>query len=81
MPRRSTSRQHYKVLRFFGDKVRTLRENAGMSQRDLADLAGIAQPDIPKIERGDRDLRLTSAERIACAFNRTLRDLLPPRKR
>jgi DNA-binding XRE family transcriptional regulator len=64
---------------FFGRKVKDAREAAGMTQRDFAVLAGIAQPDVPALERGARDVRLTTANRIAKALNIPLRDLLPPR--
>jgi predicted transcriptional regulator len=50
-----------------------------MTQRDLADAADIPQPDIPAIERGERDVRLSTANRIARALNTMLRDLLPGR--
>ena len=48
-----------------------------MTQRDLALLIGIHQPDVPAIERG-RDVRLSTANRIARFLNVSLHDLLPP---
>ena len=62
----------------FGKALKAAREAAGLSQADLARRVGIAQPDMPEIERGDRDVRLSTANRLAQALGHDLRDLLPP---
>ena len=74
-------RRNVEISKWFGAIVRRRREAIGMSQRELAELASLAQPDVPAIERGDRDVRLTTADRIARALDAALRDLLPPGKR
>jgi predicted transcriptional regulator len=80
-PRRKTVRRKQRrddeIPVLFGRNVRAAREALGMTQRDLADAADIPQPDIPAIERGERDVRLSTANRIARALNALLRDLLP----
>lgn len=39
----------------------TRRKREGISQRELADLAGITQPTVWKFEKGDRHIRLDNA--------------------
>jgi DNA-binding XRE family transcriptional regulator len=78
-PVRRQQRRDDEMPVLFGRSVRAAREEAGMTQRDLADAADIPQPDIPAIERGERDVRLSTANRIARALNTMLRDLLPGR--
>jgi XRE family transcriptional regulator, fatty acid utilization regulator len=63
---------------FFGQRVRALREAAGMSQDDLAKIVGMAQAKFPAIEQGRRDVRLSTVRRFARALGVTLQDLLPP---
>jgi transcriptional regulator with XRE-family HTH domain len=62
---------------YFGKQVKAAREAGGLTQRDLARLVGIHQPDVTSVERG-RDVRLSTASRIARALNVSLHDLLPP---
>jgi transcriptional regulator with XRE-family HTH domain len=64
----------------FGKALKEAREAVGMSQSELARAAGnvIAQPDLPSIERGDRDIRLSTANRLARAVGRELHELLSP---
>jgi transcriptional regulator with XRE-family HTH domain len=62
---------------YFGQRIKELREAAGLSQTDLSKLVGIPQPDLPAIERGARDVRLSTADRFAKAFGVLLRDMLP----
>jgi ribosome-binding protein aMBF1 (putative translation factor) len=62
---------------FFGKQLKAAREAAGLSQRDLARLVDIPQPDMPAIERGERDVRLSTANRLARSLGVLLRDLLP----
>lgn len=39
----------------------TQRKREGISQRELADLAGITQPTVWKFEKGERHIRLDNA--------------------
>ena len=48
------------------------RAQAGLSQRQLAELTGIDQSDISKIERGVANPSLSTLERIASALGGTL---------
>ena len=63
---------------FFGNKIKELREAAGWSQEELAQRVGMAQTKLPAIEQGRRDVHISTVRRFAKAFDRPLRDLLPP---
>lgn len=52
----------------FGRAVRKHRDAAGLSQEQLADLAGIHRTYIGDVERGERNLGLVNVYRIAEAL-------------
>jgi transcriptional regulator with XRE-family HTH domain len=56
--------------------VYRLRVRCGMTQSDLAKLAGIRQPRIAEIERGDANPRLRTLARIASALGVDVDDIL-----
>jgi transcriptional regulator with XRE-family HTH domain len=53
----------------------TARRRLGLSQQALASSAGIRQPRIAEIERGDANPRLDTLDRIAAALQTTVADL------
>jgi transcriptional regulator with XRE-family HTH domain len=56
------------ILRHFGQRVRTLREQAGLSQEALAAKAGIHRTYMGGVERGERNLCLKNIVRLAVAL-------------
>lgn len=52
----------------FGEKVRNIRKEKGLSQEALADLAGIDRSYMGHIERGDQNITLTKIHQIADAL-------------
>jgi transcriptional regulator with XRE-family HTH domain len=58
--------------------LRTAREGAGLSQRDLSARIGVPQSHISKIESGGTDLRLSSLIELARALDHEV--VLVPRK-
>ena len=58
-----------------GDKIRTLRKRAGLTQEQLAEDAEISPNFIGYIERGQRAVSIKTLERIAKALNVTPRNL------
>lgn len=52
----------------FGEKVRQIRKQKGLSQEALADLAGIDRSYMGHIERGDQNITLTKIHQIADAL-------------
>ena len=63
----------------FGTNVRDARRACGWTQEELAERSGMASVQISRVERGVREVRLTSLLRIARALrttpNRLLEDL------
>lgn len=55
-------------VRQFGDRLRQLRVECGMSQVDLADAADLARPTVSKIERGLQDVTVVVLRRLARAL-------------
>ena len=66
------------VQELFGKRVKAAREAAGLSQTDLARLAGIHQSKLPAIEGGRTDVRISTLRRLARALGISLHSLLPP---
>lgn len=53
-----------------------LRKTRGLTQEHLASELGVSRPTYFQIERGERDLTLTEAQRLADVFSISLADLL-----
>lgn len=53
------------LQRIFGENLRRVREERGLSQEEFADLLGFHRTYVGGIERGERNLSLKSVERIA----------------
>ena len=60
----------------FGLTVRRLRENKGLSQEKLAELAGIHRTYIGDVERGTRNIAVVNMTRIAKALGTSLSRLI-----
>ena len=63
-------------LRVFGDVVRRLRVERGVSQESLADEAGLHRTYISLVERGLRNPSLTVIRQLARALHVTATDLV-----
>lgn len=51
-----------------GNNIRTLRENAGFTQTNLATFLGVDQSMISKIEKGERIFSVSMIEKLATLF-------------
>ena len=60
------------VLVRYGQAVRKIRLDQGISQEELADLCGLHRTYISDVELGKRNLSLENIERIAVSLNKTL---------
>jgi transcriptional regulator with XRE-family HTH domain len=60
----------------FGEKVRQIRKEKGLSQEALADLAGIDRSYMGHIERGDQNITLTKTYQISEALRVSVKMLL-----
>jgi transcriptional regulator with XRE-family HTH domain len=74
--KKNAAKTPHKANIAFGDALRTLRTQAGMSQERLAELAGVHRNHIGDIERGDKEACLLTMLRIAEALKVPLSSLL-----
>jgi HTH-type transcriptional regulator/antitoxin HipB len=56
------------VLQRFGENVRAARKARGWTQEDLSARTGLAVVQVSRIERGKREIRLTTLLRLAEAL-------------
>ena len=62
------------ILIRYGQAVRKVRLEQGLSQEELADRCGLHRTYISDVELGKRNISLENIERIAISLNRTLSD-------
>lgn len=60
-----------------GSRLKQIRKAAGLSQADLADLAGLSKDSIGRYERNERDIRMNDLQKIAVALRVPVGDLSP----
>ena len=63
------------LARRFGELVRRLRQERGYSQEEFSFRVGLHQTYISSVERGERNVTIQTADRIAKALGTTLADL------
>lgn len=68
--------QKPELLLKFGETVRDFRKVKGLSQEELADKAGLHRTYIGMIERAEKNITLTSIQKIAKAFDVSIKDLV-----
>jgi transcriptional regulator with XRE-family HTH domain len=68
MPRASPSHARHPVLVAFGKAIKEARAEAGVSQEELAHLAGVDRSYMSSIERGEQNVGLMSMHRVAEAL-------------
>ena len=59
-----------------GFNIRRIREERGLSQEELAALAGLHRAYVGQIERGEKNIGLKNLEKIAKALNVPIQVLL-----
>ena len=64
------------ILKKFGDRVRSLRNQAGISQEKLAELAEMHRTYVSGIERGERNVSLINITRLARALGMSVSKLM-----
>ena len=65
-----------RLLALFGERVRTFRTAAEMSQAELAAAAGMRQPYVADIERGRTNPTLTTLAALAAGLGVAISDLV-----
>jgi len=69
------SRLQEKILSNFGNAVRQIRKNKGISQEVLADMCELHRTYLSDVELGKRNISLENIEKIACALDMTVSEL------
>jgi transcriptional regulator with XRE-family HTH domain len=64
------------LLKKFGFRLKELRSARGITQEELAQLAGLSRQYLGDVERGTRNISLVNLANIAKALQITLSDLL-----
>ena len=59
-----------------GQKVKALREKAGLNQGQIAQFLGVDQSNISKCEKGERQFQVDHLERLGSLFGISLGDLM-----
>lgn len=57
-----------------GKRVKELRNKLGISQEELADLAGLDRTYITSVECGKRNISIVNIEKLATALNVSVKD-------
>ena len=60
----------------FGQAVRDIRQERGLSQEGLAERAGMHRTYVGSVERGERNIALLAIGRLAKALDVTMAELL-----
>jgi transcriptional regulator with XRE-family HTH domain len=63
------------LARRFGELVRRLRQERGYSQEEFSFRVGLHQTYVSSVERGERNVTIQTADRIAKALGTKLSDL------
>lgn len=64
------------ITQSFGQKVRQFRNLKMLSQEELAELCGLHRTYVGSVERGERNITLKNAEKIAKALEQPLASFL-----
>lgn len=59
----------------FGELVRSLRQEMGYSQEEFSFRVGLHQTYVSSVERGERNVTIQTADRIAKALDTTLAEM------
>ena len=65
-----------KARNIFARNLKKIRTEHGLSQEELADIAGLHRTYVGSVERGERNISIDNMERLATALNIQVQDLL-----
>jgi transcriptional regulator with XRE-family HTH domain len=71
-------RRDMEEARRLGLRLRALREDKNLHQRDVANLVGMSAPQLSKIESGSLDLRVSTVQSLLRAMGASLSDIAGP---
>lgn len=61
----------------FGERLREVRREKGISQERLAELADLHRTYVSSVERGERNVTITTIEKLAAALGVPMTELMP----
>lgn len=62
--------------RIFAQRLRQIRQIRGLSQEELADMAGLHRTYVGSVERSERNVSIDNMERLAVALEVDITELL-----
>lgn len=65
-----------KSRKIFARNLREIRIKQGLSQEELADIAGLHRTYVGSVERGERNISIDNMERLASALKINIQELL-----
>jgi transcriptional regulator with XRE-family HTH domain len=77
MPSKKKQIRHAEIVRLFAGRLRERRIGAGLTQTELADLAGLTPTYVSRLEAAGAAPGIDTVDRLATALGTTLHDLLP----
>lgn len=78
MPPEKLRKPSRALIGTLAENVRRLRHTQGLSQEELADLCGIHRTYVGSVERGERNVTLSTLELLAKALGVSVINLLTP---
>jgi transcriptional regulator with XRE-family HTH domain len=72
----STNKAIQTARKIFARKLKAFRVLKGLSQEELADIAGLHRTYVGSVERGERNISIDNMERLASALGIKIKDLL-----
>lgn len=63
------------LLKYFGNRFQTIREESGISRDMAAEMIGISKRTLASYERGEREMNIDTAKRMAIAYKTTISNL------
>lgn len=61
-----------KILNNFGERIKKLREQKGMTQQELADKARLHNTYVGSVERGEKNISLKNIEKVVKGLGTSL---------
>lgn len=66
----------FNARRIFAQRLRQIRQIRGLSQEELADMAGLHRTYVGSVERSERNVSIDNMERLAIALEVDITELL-----
>jgi transcriptional regulator with XRE-family HTH domain len=79
MDNRKLRKPSKQLVRILSDNIRSLRRERGLSQEELSELCGLHRTYVGSVERGERNVTLSSLEAFSNALGVSVPQLLSDR--